>query len=73
MNIKQTIKSNLTAIQRKSDARTAKYRQRLLGTLEQNLTKKGQTVEDNKGLIERYKNAKPQGLNIMQQAMKDAL
>lgn len=69
MNIRKHIKDNLAKTRRNNESRTKKYKQNLLKQLDENLNVKGQKVKDNKGLIDRYKSAKPQELNQMQEAM----
>lgn len=76
MNITKRISDNLDKIEKKSRASTDKYKERLLTQLKCNIDKakdKKQAVQDNKGIIDRYKSAEPKPLTQMQQAMQEAL
>lgn len=73
MSLRQKINRCIKGIIKANEARTKKHKQNMLKQLAHNLHVKKETKEENQGLIDRYTNAKPQGLTPMQQAMKDAL
>lgn len=73
MSIRNEINKGITRAKAISKSRCKKQKQRMLDQLSDNLQKKGEGVEDNRGLILRYQNAKPTGLTQMQQALSDAV
>lgn len=70
--LRETIKESLASTVESNEAKTKQYKSKLLKKLDKNL-KKGQTKEENQGIIDRFVNASPQQLTPMQQAFKEAL
>ncbi len=73
IDVKKEIKGALQRTVKGNASRTEKYKAGILVKLNDNLNVKKQSIEDNQGLITRYKSAKPKELTQMQQALADAV
>lgn len=72
MDVKEHINKGISRIKSANEGRTKKYKAGLLKQLDENLRVKKQSIEENNGLITRYKSAKPQQLTQMQEALQKA-
>ena len=73
MDIKNEIKARLNVLQKSKEGKLKNYKNRLLNDIKVNIQKKGQSVQDNQVLVDRYINAKVQPLTQMQQALAEAV
>lgn len=72
MNVKSEIKKAISKAERANTNRTVAYKKRLKEQIRVNIQEKNQSVQSNKGLIDRYYSAKVQPLTQMQVALLEA-
>lgn len=73
MSLNKYIRSSLKKVEQRNQSAADKHKKRLLKQIQTNLMEKGESVQDNQGLISRYHGAKPKGFNAMQQAFAEAV
>lgn len=72
MNTRKEISKALAKVHGINKKRTESYKNGIKNTITENL-KKGQTVEENQVLVDRYYSAKTKELSQMQEAMQGAV
>jgi len=72
MDVRKQIITGTTKVVSRNQHNTEQYRKKVKDQLRVNIVEKGQSVESNQHLVDRFYGAKPQGLTSMQQALLDA-
>ena len=73
MNIRQQINKSINKIQRNNKSRTDAYKKRLKEQIRVNIQEKGQSIDSNQVLVNRFYDAKEQPLTQMQTALLEAI